>query len=119
MTKSPAGDFLFYKMVQMKKFEFHIKEIVCDGYIAWTAVEGSTNKEFPVNIDGYFRAGSFPEISDYLKKEYGINFNVIYIGSGYDSFEQSSNIWQFTRGETAVIVKDIPRTVFRVTMSSS
>ena len=105
------------KKATVKEYEFFIKEVSKNGFIAWSAVETSTQQEFPVNVDGYFRAGSFPEISDYLRNEHAIVFNVVYIGSQYDSFEQDSNVWKFTRGDIAVIVKDIPRTIFRLTMS--
>ncbi len=101
----------------MSEYKFFIKEVTRVGFVAWTAVESSTQKEFPVNVDGYFRSGSFPEISDYLRNEHGIDFNVVYIGSQYDSFEQNSNVWKFTRGNIVVIVEDIPRTIFRLTMS--
>ncbi len=98
----------------MAIYEFSVKEVKRDGFIAWNAVEDSTAKEFALNNNGKFVVGEFLEISEYLDRNYNLSFNVSYVASLGDSLNE--NTWTYKRnGNVTVIVKDIPRTVFRLT----
>ena len=98
----------------MAKYIFKVEEVSRDGYIAWDVIEKASGVRFPVNEEGYFTAGSFPEITGYLKKEYQLEHTIQYINSSIDSFDQPSNTWIFKRQGDTVVVIDIPRTVFRI-----
>lgn len=95
----------------MKTYTFKIKEVNRDGYIAWDAIEVETDNNFPVNQDGYLEAGRFPEITDYLKRDKNIDFDVSYNEKHQDSLKDL--VWTFKRGDYCVIVQDIPRTIIR------
>jgi hypothetical protein len=97
----------------MSDFEFKIVETKRDGYIAWDAIDAKTGYSFPVNAAEPYTAGTFPEITEYLKSQ-GVNFTVAYLYSGRDSL--SGTTWTYSRGNDKVTVHDIPRTIFRLTV---
>lgn len=96
----------------MSNFEFKIEETQRGGYIAWDAIDAKTGNRFPVNATQPYMAGTFPEITEYLKSQ-GTNFTVTYLDSGRDSL--SGTTWTFSRGNDKVTVHDIPRTILRIT----
>ncbi|HEY9031614.1 MAG TPA: hypothetical protein VIM93_09665 [Kangiella sp.] len=96
----------------MAEHEFKVIEVKRDGYIAWDAIEVSTKKQFPVNADGYYEAGTFPEISEHLKKEYGLSHEIKYIDGSGDEFD--GRTWSFKREGDVIKVHDIPRTLLRI-----
>ena len=97
----------------MTTYKFSVEEVKRDGFIAWDAIEDSTNASFPLNTDGYLVAGTFPEITDYIKRIYGTDIDVSYDAIKSDSLNGST--WTYNRGKDTVIVKDMPRAVFRIT----
>lgn len=97
----------------MSEFEFKIVETNRDGFIAWDAVDESTGDRFPVNASEPYTAGTFPEITAYLQQR-GIDFTVVYLDSGRDSL--SGTTWTYSRGNDKVIIHDIPRTIFKLTL---
>ncbi|MDF4592783.1 hypothetical protein [Vibrio parahaemolyticus] len=101
----------------MTTFTFQIEEKSNGSTIYWDARDTSNNKSFQVNINGYVTSGEFPEISDYLKSEYGLSYKINYMSKSpfKDSFDQSTQTWTFKRNGDTIIVNDIPRTVIRIT----
>jgi hypothetical protein len=97
----------------MSDFEFKVVETKRDDYIAWDAIDAKTGDRFPVNAAEPYTAGTFPEITEYLKSQ-GVNFTVAYLDSGRDSL--SGTTWTYSRGNDKVTVHDIPRTIFRLTV---
>lgn len=69
----------------MSNFMFRVEEVTRDGFIAWDAVEECSGDRFPLNVNGSYDAGKFPEITDFLTSKYGINFDVSYCDNGSDS----------------------------------
>lgn len=96
----------------MSDFMFRVEEVTRDGFIAWDAVEECSGDRFPLNVDGSYDAGKFPEITDFLLSKYGIKFDVSYCDDGGDSL--NNNVWSYHHGADVVVVKDITRTVFRI-----
>lgn len=101
----------------MATYIFKIEEKTNCGTIYWDAIDTINNKSFQVNINGYFTSGEFPEISDYLKNEYGLSYMINYMAKSpfKDHFEQSTQTWTFNRNTDTIIVNDIPRTVISIT----
>ena len=97
----------------MQKYTFNIKEVNRDGYIAWDAIDEQSGDQFSVNIEGYLVAGDFPEITEYLKINKGIDFDVSYSEDHGDSLCELK--WTYQRNEIQVFVIDIPRAVLKVT----
>lgn len=97
----------------MSTFEFQIVEVKRDGYIAWDAVDAKTGNRFPVNASEPYTAGTFPEITEYLKSQC-TNFNIAYLDSSRDSL--TGTTWTYSWGNNKVTVHDIPRTIFRLTI---
>jgi len=97
----------------MSDFEFKIEETTRDGYIAWDAVDIKSKHHFPVNASEPYTAGTFPEITEYLRSQGG-DFTVAYLDSDRDSL--SGTTWTYLRGNDKVTVYDIPRTIFRLTV---
>ncbi|MEL1266063.1 hypothetical protein [Pseudoxanthomonas putridarboris] len=97
----------------MSNFEFKIEEVTRDGYIAWDAVDAKAGIRFPVNASAPYTAGTFPEITDYLKSQ-GADFVVTYLDSSRDSL--TGTTWVYTRGSDKVTVHDIPRTIIKITV---
>lgn len=95
----------------MTTHSFRVEEVIRNGYIAWNAIDESSDDTFPLNEDGYFVAGTFPEITTHLKKK-GVNITVAYDENHSDKLR--NNTWYYSRGKDQVVVKDIPRTVFRI-----
>ena len=95
----------------MSDFEFKIEETKSSGYIVWDAIDAKTGYRFPVNAGEPYTAGTFPEITEYLKSQ-GANFIVTYMDAGKDSL--SGTTWTYSRGNDKVTVHDIPRTIFRL-----
>jgi len=95
----------------MASIEFRIEETTREGYIAWDAIESISGDRFPVNASVPYKAGTFPEITDYLMDR-GIDFQVSYLDSGSDSLNDTT--WEYVRGNHRVIVRDIPRAIFRI-----
>ncbi|MRG99212.1 hypothetical protein GIY21_02800 [Xanthomonas sontii] len=97
----------------MSDFEFRIVETKRNGYIAWDAIDAKTGNRFPVNAAEPYTAGTFPEITEYLKSQ-GAEFAVAYLDSCRDSL--SGTTWSYSRGNDKVTVHDIPRTIFSITV---
>lgn len=95
----------------MSDFEFKVEETKRDGYIAWDAIDANTGNRFPVNASEPYTAGTFPEITEYLRSK-GTNFTVAYVDSSRDSL--TGTTWTYSRGNNKVTVHDIPRTIFRL-----
>src|SRR6266436_8206639 len=60
----------------------------------------------------HYIAGSYPAIESYLKDTHGIETKVSYAAERGDALEGQT--WTFARGEHIIIVRDIPRTIFRL-----
>lgn len=95
----------------VNSYEFQIEEVKRDGYIAWDAIEVASKTRFPVNASEPYAAGSFPEITAYLKEQI-VDFQVAYSELHKDSFNGAT--WRYVRGGTEVVVHDIPRTILRI-----
>jgi len=79
-------------------------------------VDGTTLDQAIVDVRGAsepYTAGTFPEITEYLRSQ-GTNFTVAYLDSSRDSL--TGTTWTYSRGNNRVIVHDIPRTIFRLTI---
>lgn len=100
----------------MTVYEFRIEETKRDGYIAWDAIDEVSGDRFPVNEIEPYKAGTFPEITNHLKKKFGVNMEITYSGSLRDSLDGTT--WTYNRSNDKVIVKDIPRTIFRIEVGS-
>jgi hypothetical protein len=100
----------------MTTYVYKIKETKRNGYIAWDAIDETSGDSFPVNAREPYKAGTFPEISDHLKDKYGVNFKVSYLNSSLDSLDDTT--WTYKRDNGTVVVYDIPRTIFRMEVSS-
>ncbi len=99
----------------MAIYEFKVEEVSRDGCIAWDAIEESTGNRIPLNASGKHSTGSYPEIGKYFNDTYGTSVELAYQEGTADTFDQGKQEWRFVRGADEIVVKDIPRTVLRVT----
>jgi hypothetical protein len=101
----------------MATYNFKVEEVSQGGVISWNAVDTSNNNSFKVNVAGYLTSGEFPEISDYLKANYSVNYAISYRSTPpfCDTFDQPNQTWTFRRNGDVIQVQDIPRTVYRIT----
>jgi uncharacterized protein (DUF924 family) len=104
----------------MTTYTFNIKEFTENGKIIWKASDESNDKEFQINVAGYFTSGEFPEISSYLKKNYHVDHEITYKSTApfKDHFDQATQKWTFNRSGDIIIVNDIPRVIYRITIQS-
>ena len=101
----------------MAVYEFQVEEVNRDGYIAWDAIDESTNERIPLNTSGKHNTGSYIEIENHLQNKYGVDVDLVYQEDSVDVFDQGKQEWRFVRGTDEVVVKDMVRTVLRVTYS--
>ena len=101
----------------MAIYEFSVEEVIRGGYITYDAIDAHT--EIRVSLEGTMKVGEYPEIEAYLSNgPYNFEGKLIYTPRRGDSFDQPQQTWEFKCGPDSVIVRDIPRTVIRVTLDS-
>lgn len=105
----------------MTNYLFEVSEVKRGGFIAWDVKELSHGNPiaFPVNHQSPYKAGSYPDIEDYLQNTYSITCDLNYDSSKGDSFDQAQQKWTFKRPGYTVEVQDIPRTIERLTVYRS
>lgn len=101
----------------MAVYNFKVEEVNRDGYIAWDAIDEKKNDRIPLNTSGKHDAGAYPEIENHLQSKYGVVVDLVYQEDAGDVFDQGKQEWRFVRGTDEVVVKDMARTVLRVTYS--
>lgn len=105
----------------MATFEFHVKQIPVassPGQHTWEAIDNGNGYAIPLPSGGTgMYLGSFPEIADYLRQQHGIDADLDYVNPP-DALviDRAKNtvIWTFLRAGHTVIVKDMPRLVWRM-----
>ncbi|WP_316185954.1 MULTISPECIES: hypothetical protein [unclassified Bradyrhizobium] len=95
----------------MADFVFDIREVTRGGFIAWEAVEEGAAHVIDLASPTLI-AGTYPEISSHLKTQHNLNIDVVYdAGQGDHLVGQT---WTYQRGPNRVIIRDIPRTILRL-----
>jgi hypothetical protein len=103
-------------------YEFEVKQIsVSAGVHSWEAIETSTGRKVDLREGGQEvgdknLVGQYPEIEDYLLKQYGIHLNLFYVTQldRLTIYPNGHSRWIFNRSNGIVVVNDIPRVVFSV-----
>jgi hypothetical protein len=93
-------------------YAFEVEEVKREGYIAWDAIEKGTGHR--ITLRGPIVAGSYPEIAHHLTQVHDLN---LVAGLNYDDRlgdRLVGQTWTFKRGADEVVVKDIPRAIFRL-----
>lgn len=96
----------------MTYYAFAVREVDRNGFIAWDAIEDESGHVIHLHKDGYVTAGSYPEISEHLRAVHGADVDLSYSESFHDKLEGST--WTFLRGEHEIVIRDIPRTIARI-----
>jgi hypothetical protein len=94
----------------MAVYAFQVNEVTRDGFISWDAIEDGSGHR--VALGNILVAGSYPEIDAHFKTDHGLEVTLSYESRLGDKLEGQT--WTFPRGENTVVVRDIPRTVFRL-----
>ena len=108
----------------MATFEFEVKEqTVAPGKHSWVAEEATLGETVPLpnggnTVAGYNLVGQYPEIQDFLSQKHGLNVPLVYVTQIDDLtiHPDGKTTWVFRRQAAEVIVRDIPRTVARITV---
>ena len=105
------------------KYEFEIEERVIQGTHnhSWIARETTSGVEFALPDGGNGKyLGWYPEIEAHLDGAYGVNVNLSHTTALGDTLtfsnDRSQVSWRFLRQSHEIVVIDIPRTVFRMTV---
>jgi len=107
----------------MAKFVFKVEErTVTPGEHSWVAIEETSGEEVPLpsggnTISGKNFVGQYPEIEDFLRRKHQLNVPLIYVTQLDELIidPNGNSTWTFRRQGAEVIVRDIPRTVARIT----
>jgi hypothetical protein len=98
-------------------FAFDVEEVNRDGFIAWDAVDVQSGDR--VELKGpNMVVGAYPEIANHLAGSCNLAPGLVYEPRLGDKFDQSTQTWTFKRKGHEVVVKDMPRAIFRLTISS-
>jgi hypothetical protein len=93
------------------EFVFTVHEVNRNGYIAWDATEGKSGHVIPLN-EARLTSGTYSDIQAYLKQALDLDVKIAYDANLGDKLEGQT--WTYVRGANTIIIRDIPRTVFRL-----
>lgn len=95
----------------MADLVFTIKEVNRGGMIAWDAIEEGTGHVIELT-SATLIAGTYPEITAHLKAKHSLSVVVAYDANKGDQLVGQT--WTYPRGANTIIIRDIPRTIFRL-----
>lgn len=107
----------------MTIYKFNVEErpVPFSHFHGWVAIDENSRDEIPLPDGGNGNnPGYYPEIEGYLKKKYSLSVDLHYFGIRGDTLEIETGVhatFTFSRGNDKIIVRDIPRKIFGITIT--
>jgi hypothetical protein len=95
---------------------YDVREVTEGSLIRYEAIESATGDVVPLNTPT--DTGSYPDIEAHVHARHGNVGKIVYAPAAGDTFDQPNQTWTYKRKGFIIVVKDMVRTVIRVSSTS-